>query len=33
MKESILIKNIKQVNPIGELKKLLDKYPNEPYTI
>ena len=28
MKESIFIKNIKQVDTVGEL-KLLDKYPNE----
>ena len=29
MKESIFIKNIKQVDTVGELKKLLDKYPND----
>ncbi|UWX55757.1 hypothetical protein NYZ99_04865 [Maribacter litopenaei] len=29
MKESIFIKNIKQLNTVGELKKLLENYTNE----
>jgi hypothetical protein len=29
MKETIFIKNIKQLNTVGELKKLLENYPDE----
>ena len=29
MKESIFIKNVKQLNTVGELKKLLENYPDK----